>query len=100
MANRIVKTSAGARRWVMLDSTGQQIASVMLAHDGEVEWIGTRHGYERRGLATALWEYLVHTGEKPKHSACRWPAGDRWARKVGGELPPLHSLPCAACGTV
>lgn len=100
MKTTIEKSSTGIRRWVAYDDKGQQVASIMLSHDGEVEWVGTRKGHERQGLATALWKHLVATGEKPRHSACRWPAGDRWARKVGGDLPPIHTLPCAKCGTV
>lgn len=70
------------------------------AHLGDMLWnakglrnIGTNPGFERRGVATAMW----HEGQRmasenrtipaPKHSADRTKAGDAWARSVGGRLP-------------
>lgn len=76
---------------------GVRVVNCTLLPSGEVEWICTFAQFQRRGYASALWRWMVAQGEEPMHSRCRLPEGDRWARKVGGIVPPLHSLPCAAC---
>lgn len=40
------------------------------------------------GVGTGMWRYAQEAGLNPKHSAERTDEGDRWARHVGGELPP------------
>ena len=63
---------------------------------GELNWYGTtgtihhihveeKHG--RRGLATAMWNMGQEAPRRPKHSRDRTAMGDKWARKVGGQLP-------------
>jgi len=84
-------------KWT-IEVDGGWVAMIRLYPSGEVEWVGTRPNYQRKGFATLLWNHLVKAGVNPKHSACRLLEGDRWARKVGGELPPLHTVPCDKCG--
>lgn len=49
--------------------------------------------FRRQGIATALWNEghrLASENQRvpaPKHSSDRTPAGDAWARSVGGPLP-------------
>lgn len=49
--------------------------------------------FQRRGVATALWERghaeaaASHDVVQPKHSADRSDAGDAWAKSVGGRRP-------------
>lgn len=78
---------------------GVKVSTAQLEMSGEVAWICTYGKHLRRGYATYLWNWMVSTGEEPKHSPCRLIEGDRWARKVGGELPPLHKIPCNKCGS-
>lgn len=40
------------------------------------------------GVGTGMWEYAHAAGLKPKHSAERTEEGERWAKHVGGDLPP------------
>ena len=59
----------------------------------DVGFIGTQSGFQRLGIATAMWEHghsLAAENAKipaPKHSADRTTQGDAWARSVGGRLP-------------
>lgn len=88
------------RAWKIVDKrTHVTCAFIMLKPSGEVEMISTHSEHRRKGLATLLWNFLVEAGQNPKHSACRFPDGDAWARTVGGYLPPLHALPCHECFT-
>jgi hypothetical protein len=70
------------------------------AHVGQMIWSGSSirginvgADFQRRGVATALWnEGHRLAGENakipaPKHSRDRTAAGDAWARSVGGRLP-------------
>lgn len=92
------QVSPMGKRTFYLSDGGHSVARAILLETGEVEWICTFSQYQRKGYATALWNWMVEQGEEPKHSPCRLIEGDRWARKVGGELPPLHKIPCKKCG--
>lgn len=88
-------SGAGTRFAAILG--GKQIGSLVLDTDGEIAWVGIRREHRRKGLARALLTHATALGYAPRHSPCRSPEGDAWARSVGGILPPLHSLPCARC---
>lgn len=51
----------------------------------------------RQGIATNLWNEAQRLSRQdpsipaPKHSSFRSRSGDAWAKKVGGELPPLDN---------
>lgn len=79
--------TAHARGWKIVAADGSQVASVMLYPSGEVEWIGVHNDWQRRGIASMLWRYLVRTGENPRHSADRTFEGDLWSMSVGGRRP-------------
>lgn len=69
-----------------LDERGWE-AGKMLWNAKHVLNVGVTPGFERRGIATAMWTYGQQATPKPKHSADRTDAGDAWARSVGGKLP-------------
>lgn len=83
----IVKMTAVARGWKIMSADGRQVAIVMLTPTGEVEYIGVSVEWQRRGIASMLWRYLVRTGENPRHSADRTTEGDLWSMSVGGRRP-------------
>lgn len=95
---KLVSVETG-KRIFHLFVDGVKVSTAQLELDGEVAWICTYGKHTRKGYATYLWNYMVESGESPKHSPCRLIDGDRWARKVGGVLPPLHSIPCKKCGS-
>lgn len=78
---------------------GEVVGRLYLLDDGEVEWIETQEEYQRRGVATALWDHAVRVGLNPRHSPCRYDEGTAWAVSVGGDLPENHTLPCSRCST-
>lgn len=41
-----------------------------------------------RGIGTGMYRHAQEAGLNPQHSADRTDQGERWAHKVGGELPP------------
>ena len=60
------------------------------ALSGTIRGVHTEPDLRRQGIATELYRKAQdHTGGKLKHSAWRTASGDRWARAVGGALPPL-----------
>ena len=75
--------------------TGEQIGNMAWDDtDGEVARLNVHPGHRRRGVATALWNEAHRRASSenfvpPAHSSRRSKAGDAWAKKVGGELPPL-----------
>lgn len=46
--------------------------------------------YPRTGIATGLYKQAENMGYKIRHSDMRTDAGDAWAHKVGGDIPPRH----------
>lgn len=61
---------------------------------GEIQDVFVNERLRRRGIATAMWDEAHKVAESrdltyPEHSAKRTTEGDRWARSVGGQLPPL-----------
>jgi hypothetical protein len=73
------------------------------AHLGDMLWdakqirnIGVGEQFQRRGVATSMWNEGQRLAEErgipaPKHSPDRTNAGDAWARSVGGRLPRKKS---------
>lgn len=54
-----------------------------------VEGIEVHPDYQGQGHATDMWHMAQKLGLNPVHSVDRTLAGDTWARKMGGHLPPL-----------
>jgi GNAT superfamily N-acetyltransferase len=80
--------------FVLSDKHSSQIISNMtLDTEGKVSGVETHPKYQRQGLATKLWNYAAKRGDMgiptPQHSTIRTEAGDKWAHKIGGEVPPL-----------
>jgi hypothetical protein len=81
----------------------QAFAGPTYAHVGTMLWdskhirnINTNPGFERRGVATSMWNEGQRLASEsgvpaPKHSPDRTAAGDAWARSVGGRLPRRKS---------
>ena len=46
--------------------------------------------FQRRGIGTGLYNHAVEAGLNPVHSPKRTEAGDAWAHKVGGVIPPRN----------
>lgn len=70
---------------------GKKLSVLQTDHEGKVLSIQTHPDHLREGHATALWNHATRlanaTRPAPKHSEKRTVAGDRWAKKIGGELP-------------
>lgn len=47
--------------------------------------------HQRKGVATAMWNYALMQGFNPEHSEERSDPGDAWAKSVGGVLPPRRN---------
>lgn len=62
---------------------------------GEILAVDVNAEYRRRGLATKMLRLAEQSRKKypdvvaPAHSRDRTPAGEAWARSVGGDIPPL-----------
>ena len=73
----------------------QKVASFVWDRDsGEILGVDVIESLRRKGIATAMWDRAHREAEKreltyPEHSAKRTTEGDRWAKSVGGHLPPL-----------
>jgi GNAT superfamily N-acetyltransferase len=86
----IVKSEDGCLTTILAHTrTQRKIGWLQLFRDGTVEDVTVDERHQRRGVATALWNYAIECGYKPKHSADRTTEGDSWAKSVGGYLPPL-----------
>lgn len=53
----------------------------------EVTNIHVDESFQRKGLATAMWEMGQASRPAPKHSADRTDAGEAWSKAVGGRRP-------------
>lgn len=67
-------------------------AGSMVWNQREIRNIEVHPDFQRRGIATAMWNEGQRLAESsripsPKHSSDRTDAGDAWARSVGGRLP-------------
>lgn len=60
------------------------------AKTGRVNGVFVYADAQRRGIASALWREAHERGYQLHHSDERTAAGDAWARKVGGDVPPLR----------
>jgi len=75
--------------------SGKYLSNMVLNREGKVDAVETHPKHRRQGLATKLWnEAQGHSEEypgvpAPKHSTSRTRAGDAWAKKIGGEVPPV-----------
>ena len=71
------------------------LSNMVTDHDGEVTGLETHPKMRRQGLAAELWHAAQQHAETtpgvptPYHSRQRTRAGDAWAKKVGGEVPPV-----------
>lgn len=75
--------------------TNRYLSNMVTDHDGEVSAVETDPKQRRQGHATELWHAAIQHAETtpgvptPQHSRSRTRAGDAWAKKVGGEVPPV-----------
>lgn len=70
------------------------VGRMLVAGDGEIQWIVVDKQYRRRGYARAMWLYAQDCGIEIKHSPHRTPEGELWARSVGGQLPTVDDYDC------
>lgn len=62
-----------------------------VAISGEIRMIWVNEAWQRRGLATHLYQTAQGiTAGRIMHSERRTADGEAWARHVGGDLPRLH----------
>ena len=86
-------TPAHPHFYVLSDSkSGQLLSNMTLDRGGEIMGLETHPKYRNQGHASRLWDTAnrnsENAGVKPKHSDLMTEAGEGWAKKVGGELPP------------
>ena len=76
--------------------SGKYLSNMVLDDEGKVSAVETHPKYRKQGLATKLWQVAQENAKsgapEPKHSSTRTAAGEKWAKKVGGELPPRNKL--------
>jgi hypothetical protein len=89
-------TPAHPHLYILSDAqSGKYLSNMVLNREGKVDAVETHPKHRRQGLATKLWhEAQSHSEEypgvpAPKHSTSRTRAGDAWAKKIGGEVPPV-----------
>lgn len=46
--------------------------------------------HQRKGIATAMWNYAKQNGFNPLHSPQRTPEGEAWAKSTGDETPKFY----------
>lgn len=76
--------------------SGKILSNMALDEKGKVQAVETHPKYRRQGLATKLWgiaqENTAQGAPAPVHSPTRTRAGEAWAKKVGGDVPPRGRL--------
>jgi len=70
-------------------SGGEEVGHLLIRMDGVIDSVGVLPEHQRRGVATAMWNHAQALGLSPRHSSKRTEEGHAWAKKVGGEVPPL-----------
>lgn len=82
--------------YIMSDAqSGKFISNMVLNREGKVDAIETHPKLRRQGLASELWHAAQQHAETtpgvptPQHGTSRTRAGDAWAKKVGGDVPPV-----------
>jgi GNAT superfamily N-acetyltransferase len=82
--------------YIMSDAqSGKYISNMVLNREGKVDAIETHPKLRRQGLASELWHAAQQHAETtpgvptPQHGTSRTRAGDAWAKKVGGDVPPV-----------
>ena len=72
--------------------SGKYLSNMVLNEHGEVSAVETHPEHRRQGLAKKLWQVAQENTESgapaPRHSRMRTAAGEKWAKGVGGEVPP------------
>ena len=66
----------------------------LVRHNGEGRPIGSIDvdpKFQRKGIATAMWDYAKRSGFQPLHSPQRTPDGDAWAKSTGDPMPKFYS---------
>jgi hypothetical protein len=66
---------------------GHMLLHPLISGKRKVRNIVVNNEFQRKGIATGMWNYAMAQGLKPKHSADRTDAGDAWARSVSKRLP-------------
>lgn len=75
--------------------TGGKVGQLYLTgqgHGGRVVGnIDVEPEFQRKGIATAMWNYAKQSGFQPAHSPQRTPAGEAWAKSTGDATPKFYS---------
>lgn len=75
--------------------SGKYLSNMVIGHEGKVDAVETHPKMRRQGLASELWHAAQQHAETtpgvptPQHSTSRTRAGDAWAKKIGGDVPPV-----------
>lgn len=75
---------------VALDTkTGKQVGELEWGGNNDVWGISVDKTHRRQGVATKMWDEAARINGRPlDHSENRTNLGDKFARKIGGHLPP------------
>lgn len=67
----------------------REVGVLVWTSSGKIHDIDVQPDRQRRGIATAMWQQAQQaTGGKLHHSQDRTDAGERFARSIGGTIPP------------
>lgn len=72
--------------------SSRKVGELVWDSKGKVHDIEVRPDRQRNGIGTRMWKHARQaTGGRISHSADRTDAGERFARRAGGRLPPRSS---------
>jgi ribosomal protein S18 acetylase RimI-like enzyme len=80
---------------VVKAESGGAVARMVWDSEGKMGNVHVDSNLRRKGIATKMWQFAQSLSQQDptiapiRHSDVRTKAGDSWARKVGGDLPPL-----------
>lgn len=70
-------------------STGNnRTLGVLTWSNGKIDNVSVKPKWERQGMATQMYQKALEITPRLRHSANRTDAGEGWAQKVGGIIPP------------
>lgn len=68
-------------------TVGHMLLHPLISGKRKVRNVEVHTDFQRKGIATGMWNYAVSQNLNPRHSADRTDAGDAWARTVSKRLP-------------
>lgn len=66
---------------------GDTVVGQMSWSSKQIEGLDVSDTHQRKGLATAMWNWGQEMRPRPKHSNDRTDQGDAWAKAIGGPIP-------------